>query len=72
MYFKVVDDNGNIIKCDVIGVFNDKNRNFIVYTNDNEEVYASLYELDKDNNMTLLEIEKEEDWDLVDKFLEEL
>lgn len=73
MSFNVINENGIKVDCDVIGMFVHDNKNFIIYTDnmvDNEkEVFASLYKLDG-NNMILLPITSDSDWDLVDKYLE--
>lgn len=70
MNFKVIDEDGKLIECDVIGVFNMKEKDFIVYTTDGEEICASLFKMDGDYNMIISPITEESDWDIVDKFLE--
>lgn len=77
MNFEILDKLGKKIECNVIGTFESNNKNFILYTDGTEvkeekEVYASLYKLNDDNSMILLPITDENDWDLVDKYLEEL
>ena len=74
MNFSVIDRQGNKIHCDIIGMFVHDDKNFIIYTdsqqNDNEkEVYASLYKI-SGNDMVLIPIVEESDWDLVDRYLE--
>lgn len=74
MNFSVIDSQGNKIYCDIIGMFVHDDKNFIIYTdsqqNDNEkEVYASLYKI-SGNDMVLIPIVEESDWDLVDRYLE--
>ena len=76
MDFNVINENGDKVTCDVIGMFVHNSKNFIIYTDnemvDNEkEVYASLYRLDG-NNMVLLPITEESVWDLVDKYLQDV
>lgn len=76
MNFNVIDNSGETVQCDVIGLFSYHDKNFIIYTDNNmvdreKEVYASLYKLDK-NNMILLPITSDEDWELVDKYLEDI
>lgn len=73
MGFSVIIDGKNV-ECNVIGVFNCDNKNFVIYTESDsvDEIYASFYELDENNNMILLPIEDSQDWDLVDKYLEEV
>lgn len=77
MKFNVIDTNGEKVKCDIIGMFESENKKFVVYTECQDEdiekeVYASLYELDENNNMILLPIINDRDWDLVDNFLGEI
>lgn len=74
MNFNVINENGVKVDCDVIGMFVHNDKNFIIYTDNNiidneKEVFASLYKLDG-NNMILLPITSDSDWDLVDKYLE--
>lgn len=74
MYFYIVDSNGDNIKCDVIGMFNYEDKNFIIYTDylssdDEKEIYASLYCMDN-GNIRIKDIIDENDWNLVDKYLE--
>ena len=76
MEFNVFDEKGNKVTCDVIGMFVHDNKNFIIYTDNNaldseKDVYASLYKLEG-NNIVLLPITNESDWDLVDKYLEDV
>ena len=77
MSFNIINENGVKIKCDIIGMFEYGNKKFVVYTDSEDmeiekEVYASLYELDKDENMILKPILNDKDWDLVDNFLGEI
>lgn len=76
MKFEILDQNGNKINCNVVGIFKDeiKERNYIVYTDGTKndegklEIYAARY--DKENNSFVLsDIEEDEEWDLVDDFL---
>lgn len=76
MDFKILDDTGKEIECELIYTFKDKNNdiNYIIYTdgktnNDGKkEVYASRYEL-KDGNYILKAIENDNEWDLIDNIL---
>jgi len=75
MNFSILNDEGKIINCNVIGIFKHEDKDFVVYTDestDNEEIFASLYKLDDDDNIKLLPITDDKDWDLVDNYLEEL
>lgn len=74
MNFNVINENGIKVDCDIIGMFVHDGKNFIIYTDNNmvdneKEVFASLYKLEG-NNMILLPIINDSDWDLVDKYLE--
>ena len=71
MNFIVIDNNGQKVSCDVIGVFKHNDKDFIVYSDNTKEVYASLYKMDGDN-VVLLPITDENDWNIVDKYLENL
>lgn len=75
MDFIVVDNNGSNIEFDIIGLFSHEDKNFIIYTEksseEEKEVYASLYKVEN-NKLNLFPILKSEDWDLVDKYLEEI
>ena len=75
MNFIVVDSNGNNIECDIIGLFSHEDKNLIIYTESSlekeKDVHASLYKIEN-NKLKLFPILKSEDWDLVDKYLEEI
>lgn len=79
MTFKVFDDNGKEIECEVLFTFesDETKKNYMVYTDNtkdeegNIKVYAAIYEPDKDE--TKLEpIESEHEWSIIEKILEEL
>ena len=78
MDFKVIDDNGKTVNCELLYTFKDSksNINYMLYTdgtlddNNNLEVYASRYEL-IDDNYVIKPIENDSEWDLVDEVLEE-
>lgn len=73
MKLKIEVDN-EIINCDIISVFKDENTNidYVIYTDNIEDengeknIYASRY-ITYGNDMKLLEIEKEEEWDMIEK-----
>ena len=74
MDFVVINNNGEKNRCNIIGMFVNDDKSFIIYTDgsqdDNEkEVYASIYKI-IDNNMVLMPILDENDWNLVDLYLE--
>ena len=76
MKFDILNQSGQKIKCDVVGLLPDEknNRNYIIYTdgtknkNGKLEVYASRY-TKQDNFIVLSDIEEESEWDLIDEYL---
>ncbi len=79
MTFKVFDDNGNEIECEVLFTFesDETKKNYIVYTDNttdeegNTKVYASIYTPDEEN--TKLEpITTDHEWAIIEKILGEL
>lgn len=79
MTFKVFDDNGKEIECEVLFTFesDETKKNYIVYTDNtldsegNTKVYASVYTPDTEE--TKLEpIESEQEWAMIEKILGEL
>lgn len=76
MDFKIVDESGKSVDCELLYTFINNNINYILYTDgtmdeDNKlEVYASRYEI-VDNNYVLKAIEEDSEWDLVDEILAE-
>lgn len=79
MTFKVTNDEGKEIECEVLFTFesDETNKNYIVYTDntkDNEgniKVYASIYEPNK-KETTLEPIETEKEWKIIETILDEL
>lgn len=79
MKFKVIDDKGNEIECEVLFTFDsdETNKSYIVYTDDttdeegNTKVYASIYT--PNTKTTMLEpIETEKEWKIIQTILDEL
>lgn len=79
MTFKVFDDNGKEIECEVLFTFesDETGKNYIVYTDNttdsegNTKVYASIYTPDLDE--TKLEpITTDHEWSIIEKILGEL
>ena len=76
MDFKII-DNGVEVTCKMVMTFSDDKTgiSYVIYTdgtkdNDGElEIYASRYTI-KDGKYLLENIEKEEEWDLIDKMLD--
>lgn len=79
MTFKVIDDNGKEIECEVLFTFEstETNKNYIVYTDDtldeqgNTKVYASIYNPGEDE-LKLLPIETDKEWKIIETVLNEL
>lgn len=69
-YFTILENN---IKKEykIIKAFKYKNNNYIIYTDNNIDYYASRYSI-INNSIVLDEIEYEEEWDYIDKVLEQL
>lgn len=79
MTFKVFDDNGKEVECEVLFTFESEEtkKNYMVYTDNtkdeqgNIKVYAAIYEPDQDE--TKLEpITSDHEWKIIEKILEEL
>ncbi len=76
MNFKVV-ENGKEIQCNIVLSFRDDNNdiNYVVYTdgsldeNNELELHASRYILNGEQ-IILMEIENEYEWDLIDNMLQ--
>lgn len=79
MKFKVVDDNGVEVECEVLFTFeSDKTgKDYIVYTDNtvddegNTRVFASIYNPDEDE-MRLSPITSEKEWKIIETILDEL
>ncbi|MBE6139815.1 MAG: DUF1292 domain-containing protein [Firmicutes bacterium] len=79
MTFKVINDEGQEIECEVLFTFesDETKKNYIVYTDNtideegNTKVYASIYNPDQDETK-LLPIETEKEWKIIETILEEL
>jgi len=79
MTFKVNDENGKEIECEVLFTFESEEtkKNYIVYTDNttdeegNTKVYASIYTPGEDPT-TLLPIETDKEWKIIEAILEEV
>lgn len=79
MTFKVVDDQGKEIECEVLFTFesDETHKNYIVYTDNttdeegNTKVYASIYTPNQDD-LQLTPIETEKEWKIIETILNEL
>ena len=79
MSFKVIDEKGNEIECEVLFTFesDETGKNYIVYTDNttdelgNTKVYASIYNPDEEN-LKLTAIETDKEWKIIETILDEL
>ena len=70
--FNYLTEDGILKKYIIIDKFRNDNKNFIIYKEDNQdELYASIYEI-IDDKIKIIPIDKEEDYNTVDKYLERL
>lgn len=70
---KLYDESGESISCEVIGSFYSEETNhcYIIFKKSDEKIYASRYILE--NNMLITkDIEEEKEWDIIDKYLENI
>ena len=71
--FEITDENGNKIVCDILMTFEDNGNKYMIYTdreldeNNNFEVLAMKYVEEAPDKITIMPIETDEEWDLVDK-----
>lgn len=74
--FKITGEDGKDIECEAIFTFEgrDNGKHYMVYTDNtldeegNTKVFASVYNPDQDEQ-TLLPIETEEEWEMVESIL---
>ncbi len=79
MTFKVTDDAGKEIECEVLFTFesDETKKNYMVYTDNttdeegNTKVYASIYN-PNEAETKLIPIETEKEWKIIETILEEL
>ena len=78
--FIVKDENGKEVVCNILFTFDsdETKKSYIVYTDNtkdkkgNVQVYASIYDPKKEDNMELLPIETEKEWRVIEKILASL
>ena len=76
MNFEIVNDGKKVV-CNIIDTFNHNGINYIIYTDGTKddmgelEIYASRYVI-KDSNYILEDIINDEEWDLVDEYLDSI
>lgn len=66
-----ITENNQVKEFKIIKVFKYKKNNYIIYTDNDIDYYASRYSIVNDS-IILDEIEYEEEWDYIDKVLEQL
>ena len=66
-----VTENNQVKEFKITKVFKYKKNNYIIYTDNDIDYYASRYSIVNDS-IILDEIEYEEEWDYIDKVLEQL
>jgi uncharacterized protein YrzB (UPF0473 family) len=70
--FEITDENGKKISCEILMSFEDNQNKYMIYTDGelddegNIEVLATKYTVENDK-VTLIPIEDDAEWDLVDK-----
>lgn len=77
--FTVIKDNKEKVQCEILFTYHDErtDKDYIVYTDNtidkegNTRVYASIFNPEKENP-TLLPIETDEEWELIEAILESL
>ena len=78
--FTVINDEGREITCDVLFTFDsdETKKSYIVYTDNtkdskgNIQVYASIFDPKKEDDMELLPIESDKEWKVIETILESL
>ena len=79
MTFKVMNDEGKEVECEVLFTFESEEtkKNYIVYTDNttddegNTKVYASIYNPEEEETR-LLPIETEKEWKIIETILDEI
>lgn len=79
MTFTVIDDDGEETECEVLLTFSNEETglDYIVYTDNTYcedgsiNIFASTYNPDEEETM-LLPIQTDEEWDVIEKIIEEL
>lgn len=67
---KLKDKDGNIIEYKIILVFVYKNKNYIVYTDNGIDVYASTFV--PNDNSVFESVKTDEEWDEIERLLNDL
>ena len=70
--FEYIDSFGNLHECYILAKFSKNSKNYIIYeAKGSNKLYSSLYEI-VGNNIKLVPIEDNVDYDIVDEYLENL
>ena len=70
--FKAINETGKEIEYLILDKFSKNNKNYIIYIEEGKnDIYASLYDV-INNEINIIQIENEEDYDIVDEYLESL
>lgn len=67
---QVYDKNNKKLECEILFTFSSNNKQFIVYMDKEDDILASYYKLETDK-LIISPILDDEDYDIVDKYLEE-
>jgi len=70
--FNIIDNNGEIKNFIILEKFNKNNKNYLIYKEENkEDLYAALYEIINES-IKIIPIDNDEDYDIVDEYLENI
>jgi len=68
--FNIIDNNGAVKNFVILEKFTKNNKNYLIYKEENkEDLYAALYEIINET-IKIIPIENDEDYDIVDEYLE--
>lgn len=67
---EIYDKNNKKLECEILFTFKDNSKQFIVYIDKEEDILSSYYERE-DDKLIIRPIISDEDYDIVDKYLEE-
>lgn len=67
---EIYDKNNKKLDCEILFTFEENNKQFIVYMDQEEDILSSYYEVE-DDKLIITPIISDEDYDIVDKYLEE-
>jgi len=70
--FNMIDKDGVIKNFIILEKFNKNNKNYLIYKeNGKDDLYAALYEVINEK-IKIIPIENDEDYDVVDEYLENI